>query len=333
MSRSFNYLTVNYPNIPVLGSSAEGNVLGKFIPSPEDSRNQAIESFASVKSMDMYLPDFSLRVMEGRYFADALLENTEAVGTDLPGSCLFLKGRVKSILEGEQDGIESYQRQQNFKFDPDNEFRHFVPADHPFHFLHFSYTAEFLNTILPEGERWAEDLKRDILSKKRIVGTKPVVINAVQERAMQIIFNNPLQGKLGLMLLETAMTQIILIQLAGLFSDGNEAQKHGMAKRDIETIHAVREYLHDTFLHDHSLMNLAKQFGINTNKLMHSFKKVFGKSIFELIQEMRMEHAQMLLRDQELQVTEVARTIGYKNPNHFSAAFKRQFGFCPSELR
>lgn len=333
MSRSYNHLTVNYPNIPVLGDSDERGIFGKFIPSPSDSRNLAIESFASVSSMDMYLPNFSLRVMEGRYFADAVFVNTEAVGTDLPGSCLFLKGKVKSILEGEQDGIESFQRQQNFKFDPDNEFRHVVPAEQPFHFLHFSYTAEFLNTILPEGERWADDLKRDILHRKRIVGTRPVLINAVQERAMQIIFNNPLQGKLGLMLLETAMTQIILIQLAGLFNDANAAAKPGMAKRDVETIHAVREYLHDTFLNDHSLLSLARQFGLNTNKLMHSFKKIFGKSIFEFIQELRMEHAQTLLREQDLQVTEVARTIGYKNPNHFSAAFKRQFGFCPSELR
>jgi AraC-like DNA-binding protein len=95
----------------------------------------------------------------------------------------------------------------------------------------------------------------------------------------------------------------------------------------------VKEHLHDTFLHEHSLTNLARQFGVNTNKLMNSFKLLFGKSIFEFIQELRMDYAQHLLREQDLQITEVARTIGYKNPNHFSAAFKRRFGFCPSAIR
>jgi AraC family transcriptional activator of pyochelin receptor len=86
-------------------------------------------------------------------------------------------------------------------------------------------------------------------------------------------------------------------------------------------------------LEDHCLSTLAKQFGTNTNKLMTLFKKVFGKSIFEFIGEQRMDHAMSLLRDGGYMVVEVARTIGYKNPNHFSSAFKRRFGINPSDVK
>ena len=55
---------------------------------------------------------------------------------------------------------------------------------------------------------------------------------------------------------------------------------------------------------------------------MSLFKKVFGRSIFEFIGELRMDHAMELLRDHGLLVTEVARTVGYKNPNHFSSLLK-----------
>ena len=66
---------------------------------------------------------------------------------------------------------------------------------------------------------------------------------------------------------------------------------------------------------------------------MSLFKKVFGTSIFEFIGELRMDHAMELLRDHGLLVTEVARTVGYKNPNHFSCAFKRKYGISPSDLK
>jgi AraC-like DNA-binding protein len=46
-----------------------------------------------------------------------------------------------------------------------------------------------------------------------------------------------------------------------------------------------------------------------------------------------MEHAFRLLRDDGLLVTEVSRNVGYKNPNHFSTAFKKKFGINPSVFR
>ena len=66
---------------------------------------------------------------------------------------------------------------------------------------------------------------------------------------------------------------------------------------------------------------------------MSLFKKVFGKSIFEFIAEQRMDHAMQLLQEHGLTITEVARTVGYKNPNLFSAAFMRRYGVKPCELK
>ncbi|MEJ0054176.1 MAG: AraC family transcriptional regulator [Bacteroidota bacterium] len=45
-----------------------------------------------------------------------------------------------------------------------------------------------------------------------------------------------------------------------------------------------------------------------------------------------MEHAWHLLKNENWRVVEVAREVGYKNPNHFSTAFKRKYGISPSQL-
>lgn len=109
--------------------------------------------------------------------------------------------------------------------------------------------------------------------------------------------------------------------------------KPPVSNRDLDIIRELKEHLSKTFLDDHSLTGLAQYLGINTNKLMAMFKKTFGKSIFEYIADQRMDYARRLLQEGGLLVTQVARTIGYKNPNHFSAAFKKRFGLSPSSFR
>jgi AraC-like DNA-binding protein len=70
----------------------------------------------------------------------------------------------------------------------------------------------------------------------------------------------------------------------------------------------------------------------NTNKLMALFKKTFGKSLFEYISELKMDMAHRMLQEEGKMVVEVARVMGYKNPNHFSTAFKKRFGISPSKV-
>jgi AraC-like DNA-binding protein len=46
-----------------------------------------------------------------------------------------------------------------------------------------------------------------------------------------------------------------------------------------------------------------------------------------------MEFARNQIRESDKRIIDIARMIGYKNPNHFSAAFKKHFGISPTALR
>ncbi|HEY0655177.1 MAG TPA: AraC family transcriptional regulator, partial [Chryseosolibacter sp.] len=167
----------------------------------------------------------------------------------------------------------------------------------------------------------------------RILGKQFAALSLAQKQALRNIYDCPLDGKLGYLLIETSIIQVILIQLHALFSTDIAFQKPNVSRRDADIIQELKEYLAVTFLEDHSMASLSKHFGTNTNKLMSLFKKLFNKSIFEYLGELRMEHARQLLLDEAMLVTEVARTVGYKNPNHFSAAFKKRYGISPSEIK
>jgi AraC-like DNA-binding protein len=327
MNSNYKYITVENPNGPP--KDIAGIPFAQLVDIPLDDYDGA----AQVTAHDMYLPNFSMRISKGVFEYDAMLLNTSANGIELLGSCLFPQGKLKSHLHNETSRIESFSGTQNFKYDPMNEIRHRIAAHTPFHIIHFSVNPEHFFQFLPDDENWSELLKAKIRNNERVIGPRSTPILLAQERALQIILDCPLTGKLGEIMIETSITQIMLLQLHSLFQKENDALQRTVSKRDVDIVQSLKEYLSKTFLEDHKLDNLARHFGTNTNKLMQLFKQTFGRSIFDYLGELKMEHAHTLLQDDEKMVVEVARIVGYKNPHHFSTAFKKKFGICPSQVR
>jgi AraC-like DNA-binding protein len=60
---------------------------------------------------------------------------------------------------------------------------------------------------------------------------------------------------------------------------------------------------------------------------------LFGTTVFGYLTDIRMQEARRLLVDEKLYVGEVAERMGYQQPHHFTAAFKRKFGVLPKKIR
>lgn len=80
-----------------------------------------------------------------------------------------------------------------------------------------------------------------------------------------------------------------------------------------------------------SLKELAKASGLNEYQLKVGFKEIYGDTVFGFLLSHRLDHARVLLDASKLQVNEVAYQIGYSNPSHFIAAFKKKFGITPKK--
>ncbi|MBK8877013.1 MAG: response regulator [Haliscomenobacter sp.] len=67
---------------------------------------------------------------------------------------------------------------------------------------------------------------------------------------------------------------------------------------------------------------------------MHFIRKVkqlTGKKPIDLLKSFRLQRAKELLKQNKLNVAEIAYMVGYDLPNSFSRAFKKEFGLTPSE--
>lgn len=197
--------------------------------------------------------------------------------------------------------------------------------------IHFAIDRNYFLDLLNHSEPWADGLRKKIEGKVTI-SPGSIELTAVMQRIVMDILNCPLDGCLKKLIIEGKTLELIALNL-GHFVSATSSQSLNVRKRDHDIFYAIRCHLDKTFMEEHSLKSIGKSFGVNEFKLKSGFREMYGTTIFDYIHDRKMEHARELLLDAGFYVNEVSRKVGYKNPNHFSTAFKKKFGVSPARLR
>ncbi|MEN8247333.1 MAG: AraC family transcriptional regulator [Bacteroidota bacterium] len=100
---------------------------------------------------------------------------------------------------------------------------------------------------------------------------------------------------------------------------------------EMNKIKEARNIIIENMIDPPSLKMLAKQVGTNEFKLKVGFKSVFHNTVYGFLTDYRMEVAQKLLTVDKLLIKEVSTHVGYSNPSHFIAAYKRKYGVTPKQ--
>lgn len=148
---------------------------------------------------------------------------------------------------------------------------------------------------------------------------------------IQQILHCPYQGLTRKMYLQGKVFELMALQFEILQKE-NSAQncQCKLKQEDIERIYHAKDILLARWQNPPSLVELAREVGLNDYKLKIGFRHCFKTTVFSTLQDYRMEQARQLLAEGSLTVTGVAGTVGYANRSHFAAAFKRKFGVNPS---
>ena len=101
----------------------------------------------------------------------------------------------------------------------------------------------------------------------------------------------------------------------------------------METIRRVHDYMVAHMDQKITIEALSKQYLINPTTLKETFKAVYGMSVAAHIKKHRMNRAAELLRETDLSIAEIARTVGYNSQSRFTTAFKAFFQVLPKEFR
>ncbi|MEM7108564.1 MAG: AraC family transcriptional regulator [Bacteroidota bacterium] len=193
-------------------------------------------------------------------------------------------------------------------------------------------SPSFFEKYLPEGGLF--DVFRESIEKKQASLLSPhnYPITPQMMTLIHQILNCNRTGHFKRMLLESHVIELLMLQLEQISNHDCEVFC-ATNKQHEEKLYAVREILSQHLSGDFSLHSLAQQVGTNEFTLKKGFKELFGTSVFGYWNQMKMQEARTLLAEGVMTVKEISAKIGYKNPQHFSTAFKRRFGFSPGELK
>ena len=111
--------------------------------------------------------------------------------------------------------------------------------------------------------------------------------------------------------------------------------RHSSAEKELtdKRLRRVLDYMEHHFAEDLSLHTLAREAGISLFHFTRLFKAKLGVTPHRHVVQLRMQHAQTLLRCTDLPVAEIALESGYAHLGHFAAAFRRNTGTLPSVFR
>lgn len=102
-------------------------------------------------------------------------------------------------------------------------------------------------------------------------------------------------------------------------------------KADVQRF-ALLQYIQDNFS-GVTLADVARRFHYTPEYTSKLIKTTTGKTFTQILQQVRMEKAQVLLQDTNLSVANIANQIGYETTEHFIRTFKKSLHMTPTAYR
>lgn len=136
---------------------------------------------------------------------------------------------------------------------------------------------------------------------------------------------------------ELAVESLLAYLLTLLYRCYDEKQELEAEGKDFQKMYtrisAVFDYIGEHFKEPVKLEELAQLVSLSPHYLCKCFKKVTGRTIFEYIEQMRVQYSCYLLRTTRDSVMDIALGSGFNTVSYYNRIFKKYSGQTPKEYR
>ncbi|MBO5907015.1 MAG: AraC family transcriptional regulator [Clostridia bacterium] len=95
----------------------------------------------------------------------------------------------------------------------------------------------------------------------------------------------------------------------------------------------AKKYISENLSEKLSIKELCDTVGCSKSTLTSAFKKSYGITLVEYITDSRISRAEILLKQGDLSINEIALLVGFSDQSYFSKVFSAKHGISPSEWR
>ncbi|WP_286964754.1 helix-turn-helix transcriptional regulator [Flavobacterium sp. UBA4854] len=156
-----------------------------------------------------------------------------------------------------------------------------------------------------------------------------IISNEIQQLANKIALKDE-KEQLSHFYLKLKAEEMIYLFLSEL-SKRESVTSYLLNVSDVKTMYAIKDSLSTDLSNPPDLVNLASFWNMSESKMNKLFKQIFGNSIYNYYQVLRMNEAAYLIREEKLSVSETGYRLGFSNLSHFSRIFEKHIGMKPKK--
>src|SRR5690606_13016402 len=101
--------------------------------------------------------------------------------------------------------------------------------------------------------------------------------------------------------------------------------------QDLEKLYQIKSAISQDLSIPPRLPELARSVQMSETKMKQLFRQVFGNTIYNYYQQLRLEQAAFLLKQGRYTVSEVGYQLGFSNLSHFGRLFEKHYGLKPKK--
>lgn len=281
-----------------------------------------------------FLLNFKETIFEYFKIAVGTISSTKDVQLD----CTFIGETVQMVflLKG-KFSIEILGKSSPFTTNECNIFfgiqteckAHIDKGEH--HIILIDIQKEFFIKFFPKHDNYIDFRQQIDNYENGYIREHNLPITPEMYALINLIIDCKWKGHFRKIYLHSKVMELLLLQLNIVGMDLKPTEPVtpcNMVKMEI-----ALNYLSKNYKSPGTLKELSKKIGTNEFLLKRDFKTLFGTTVFGYVADVRMKKAKELLLKSKYSISQISDEVGYKNPQHFSTAFKRKFGVCPSSIR
>lgn len=226
---------------------------------------------------------------------------------------IVLRGRLKYIVENKADTVLTAD--DMFVTWPGDRF-YYISPDQSEETCARIYWVRLVGCLVREYFQ-AMGFSDECFIKKAL---KPDIVKALFEELFAVAENYDDNADINTVL--TLYRMISAVQ----YVKAENRQKASLAVK-------VKEFMENEADKGLNIEQICTAFSISRSSLFLSFKREFGKSPMEYLEEIRIMKAKQLLENTEMSVRKIAIAAGYSGDMHFIRHFKKMTGITPGEYK
>ncbi len=143
------------------------------------------------------------------------------------------------------------------------------------------------------------------------------------------------EGIVRNLLIEGLVHMILALEIQQHSDDKEKGKNYSgsLTVKEMDSVKEVSEFINNYPETQLCLKQLSRKSGLSPSKLQEGFKLMHGTTVTDHIRDVRVRKSEDLIKNTDLNISEVVYSVGFTSRSYFSKIFKKKYNCSPKQYK